>query len=68
VLTSSDRDRDLQISKRLGAQAYIVKPVGMPNLTKVAPQLSLRWALLKPAAAVAAQPSRWSGTGVQSIL
>lgn len=54
VLTSSDRDRDLQISKRLGAQAYIVKPVGMPNLTKVAPQLSLRWALLKPAAAIAA--------------
>jgi CheY-like chemotaxis protein len=54
VLTSSNRDRDLQISKRLGAQAYIVKPVGLPNLTRVTPQLSLRWALLKPAAAVAA--------------
>ena len=54
VLTSSDRDRDLQISKRLGAQAYIVKPVGLPNLTQVTPQLSLRWALLKPAAVVTA--------------
>jgi CheY-like chemotaxis protein len=50
VLTSSDRDVDLQISKRLGAQAYIIKPVGVPNLTRLAPLLSLRWALLKPAA------------------
>jgi two-component system, response regulator len=48
ILTSSDRDRDLQISRRLGAQAYIIKPVGVPNLTRVAPMLSLRWALLKP--------------------
>ena len=54
ILTSSDRERDLHISRGLGAQAYIVKPVGLPNLTNVAPQLSLRWALLKPAAAVAA--------------
>jgi CheY-like chemotaxis protein len=49
MLTSSERDRALQISKRLGAQGYIVKPVGFSNLTQVAPQLSLRWALLKPA-------------------
>jgi len=54
VLTSSERDRDLQVSRRLGAQAYLVKPVGLPNLTRVTPQLSLRWALLKPAAATAA--------------
>jgi CheY-like chemotaxis protein len=54
ILTSSERDRDLEIGKQLGAQAYIVKPVGLPNLTKVAPQLSLQWALLKPAGATAA--------------
>ena len=54
ILTSSERDRDLEISKQLGAQAYIVKPVGLPNLSKVAPQLSLQWALLKPSAATAA--------------
>jgi CheY-like chemotaxis protein len=47
VLTSSDRDRDLQISQRLGAKAYIVKPVGLPNLTQVTPQLSLQWGLFK---------------------
>lgn len=47
VLTSSDQDHDLQLSRRLGAQVYIVKPVGLPDLTKVTPQLSLRWALLK---------------------
>lgn len=47
VLTSSESDRDLQMSRRLGAQTYIVKPVGVPNLTQVASQLSLRWALLK---------------------
>jgi CheY-like chemotaxis protein len=54
VLTSSLRDRDLQIARGLGAQAYIVKPVGLPNLTQVASQLSLRWALLKQAAATGA--------------
>ncbi len=52
VLTSSESDRDLQMSRRLGAQTYIVKPVGVPNLTQVASQLSLRWALLKPPAPV----------------
>ena len=54
VLTSSSRDHDLQISKRLGAEAYIIKPVGLPNLSRVTPQLSLRWALFKPTAPVAA--------------
>ncbi len=54
VLTSSDSDDDVQISRRLGAQAYIIKPVGVPNLTRLAPQLSLRWALLKPPAMASA--------------
>jgi two-component system response regulator len=48
VLTSSDHDRDIRMSKRMGAAAYIVKPVGMLNLTQVAPILRLQWALVKP--------------------
>jgi CheY-like chemotaxis protein/DNA-binding Xre family transcriptional regulator len=49
VLTGSDRDRDIQTSKKLGAAGYIAKPVGMGNLTHVTPILRYRWALLKPA-------------------
>ncbi len=48
VLTASSRERDLQASKRLGAAAYIVKPLDFQNLTEVTSQLSLQWALLKP--------------------
>ena len=48
VLTSSEHDRDIATSKQLGADAYIVKPVGFQNLSEVTPQLSLKWALLKP--------------------
>lgn len=47
VLTASDRDRDILISKRLGAEAYIVKPVDFQNLSEVTPKLSFQWALLK---------------------
>jgi CheY-like chemotaxis protein len=54
VLTGSDRGRDIQTSKRLGAAAYIVKPVGMINLTQVIPVLRLQWALVKPPPAVLA--------------
>ena len=49
VLTVSDRDRDVAVSQRLGADAYIVKPVDFQNLSGVTPQLSLQWALLKRA-------------------
>jgi CheY-like chemotaxis protein/DNA-binding XRE family transcriptional regulator len=48
VLTGSDRDRDIQTSKRLGAAAYIAKPVDMGNLTHVTPILHYQWALVKP--------------------
>lgn len=53
VLASSKSDQDAVLSKRLGADACIVKPVDFRNLIEVAPQLSLQWALLKPAPAVA---------------
>jgi CheY-like chemotaxis protein/DNA-binding XRE family transcriptional regulator len=49
VLTVSSRDRDIAASQRLGAEAYIVKPVDFQNLSGVIPQLSLQWALLKRA-------------------
>jgi CheY-like chemotaxis protein len=52
VLTGSDRDRDIQTSKRLGAAAYIAKPVDMSNLTHVTPILHFQWALLKPPSAL----------------
>jgi CheY-like chemotaxis protein len=55
VLTASVRDRDLQASKRLGAEAYIIKPVDLQNLSRVTPQLNLQWALWKPAAPVQPQ-------------
>ncbi|HWD94702.1 MAG TPA: response regulator [Verrucomicrobiae bacterium] len=49
VLTVSSKDRDIAASQRLGAEAYIVKPVDFQNLSGVIPQLSLQWALLKRA-------------------
>lgn len=49
VLTGSKNDRDIATSKRLGAEACIVKPVDFHNLSAVTPQLSLKWALLRPA-------------------
>jgi CheY-like chemotaxis protein len=51
VLTGSRANRDIVASKRLGAEAYIVKPVDFRNLSEVTPRLSLQWALLKPAVA-----------------
>jgi CheY-like chemotaxis protein len=47
VLTVSRNDRNIAISQKLGAEAYIVKPVDFQNLSAVTPQLSLHWALLK---------------------
>lgn len=48
VLTASPHERDLQASKRLGAAAFIVKPLDFQNLSEITSQLSLQWALLKP--------------------
>lgn len=52
ALTVNGRDRDVAASQRLGADAYIVKPVDFKNLSGVTPQLSLQWALLKRAPVV----------------
>jgi two-component system, response regulator len=49
VIAVSSRDHDVTASQRLGADAYLVKPVDFQNLSGVTPQLSLQWALLKRA-------------------
>lgn len=48
ILTASTSGRDLATCKRLGAAAFIPKPVDFHNLSEVTPKLSLQWALLKP--------------------
>ena len=50
VLTASNRDRDMAECRRLGADHYIVKPVGIQNLSEVTARLSLAWTLVKPKA------------------
>jgi CheY-like chemotaxis protein/DNA-binding XRE family transcriptional regulator len=49
VLTISQNSPDIQESRRLGADAYIVKPVNFQSFSRVTPQLRLLWALLHPA-------------------
>lgn len=46
VLTMSRDDDHVRIAMQLGAAAYIVKPVGFDNFSKITPKLSLQWALL----------------------
>lgn len=48
ILTSSRRDADVRHAMRLGAQAYVVKPLDFKSLSAVTPQLNFSWALLNP--------------------
>ena len=48
VLTASENAQDLALCQKLGATAYIPKPVNLQGLSKITPELSLVWALLKP--------------------
>jgi CheY-like chemotaxis protein len=64
VLTASDRDRDIRTSKRLGAAAYITKPVGINNLATVTPTLRFQWALVKPPPPPIAERSIRANSGV----
>ena len=50
VLTESAQHRDIAECRRLGVEAHIVKPVDFLRFTRVTPQLSLQWALLKSGA------------------
>lgn len=56
VLTVSHHDRDIAHCRRLGAAAYLNKPVDFENFSQVISQLSFNWALLKPVPA--SRPSR----------
>jgi len=47
VLTVSSRGQDVADSRRLGAEAYITKPVDFQNFSEVVPKLNLQWAVLK---------------------
>ena len=49
VLTASKVDAAIATCKRLGAETFIAKPVDFQNFSAMALQLSLQWALLKPA-------------------
>jgi CheY-like chemotaxis protein len=51
VLTATHDPQDIQTSRRMGADACIVKPVELVNLSEVTPQLNLQWALVKGRAA-----------------
>jgi CheY-like chemotaxis protein len=48
MLTNSSRNRDIAECRRLGAEGYIVKPVGFQNFSEATPPLRLEWALMKP--------------------
>jgi CheY-like chemotaxis protein/DNA-binding XRE family transcriptional regulator len=51
VLTASRSGQELDECLRLGAEAFIVKPVDFQTLSKTTPLLNLDWALLKPTTA-----------------
>ncbi|MER0215860.1 MAG: response regulator [Nitrosomonas sp.] len=46
VLTTSKEDRDIQAAYDLGANSYIVKPVGFDNFMDVAQHIELYWCVL----------------------
>ena len=54
VLTASKFDDAIAVCKRLGAESFIAKPVDFQNFSAMTLQLSLQWALLKPAPLAAA--------------
>jgi CheY-like chemotaxis protein/DNA-binding phage protein len=48
ILTASTHNRDIGECRRLGAENYIIKPVGFQNFSEVTPYLNLAWTLVKP--------------------
>jgi two-component system, response regulator len=47
VLTMSDRNGDFAECRRLGADSYLVKPVGFQKFCEVTPELRLEWSLVR---------------------
>jgi two-component system response regulator len=48
MLTGSQEEHDIVMSKKFGAETYIVKPVNAQNFSAAALRTSLHWALQKP--------------------
>lgn len=49
ILTSSREDRDLRLCYRLGANAYVVKPVHFADFVDAVKQVGVFWALINEA-------------------
>ena len=47
VLSGSRKDEHVTQALRLGAEAYIVKPIDFQRLAEITPQLNLSWTLLE---------------------
>ena len=47
VLTASRSDRDIHEATRLGADAYLIKPVDFHRFAEITPKLKFHWALLQ---------------------
>jgi two-component system response regulator len=48
ILTAPNKDNDIIICRRLGAEDYISKPVGFENFSEVTRHFRLGWELVKP--------------------
>lgn len=48
VLTNSRENADVREALRLGADAYIIKPLNFDSLSSVTPRLNFRWTLVNP--------------------
>jgi CheY-like chemotaxis protein len=61
VLTASTRDRDIAECRRLGAETYIIKPVGFQKFSEITPNLDLAWTLVKASRTETEKSSQTSG-------
>jgi CheY-like chemotaxis protein len=62
ILTISNQDGDMAECRRLGAEIYIVKPLGFHNFSEAMPGLQFDWALLKPSVWVPLEASPQGAT------
>ena len=58
VLTVSQKDEHIAAAVRLGADAYLIKPVGFQGLTEITPKLQFSWTLRAPSSGIPGTPIR----------